>query len=312
MSTHRTVQDSTGRKAPEEKLRGHADILEEKIEERTRQLKEFMLAAEAANTAKSEFLANMSHELRNPLNSIIGFSELMLDGISGPLTEKQKEFLKFIFDSGKHLLSLINDILDLSEIDAGRTELSLAEFELGELIENCCSILREKAAAHNITISADVCDKGQVNADQRKMKRVMFNLISNALRFTGDGGKVKVSVRPITADGVASADVQGKARELSLRYPELAGSGFVEVCVEDTGIGISAEDQKELFKPFQQIEAPLSKKYAGTGLGLSLCKKIINLHKGEIWAESEPGRGSKFIFVIPADVAGKNVGDLPQ
>ncbi|MBI5213562.1 MAG: HAMP domain-containing histidine kinase [Nitrospirae bacterium] len=231
--------------------------------------------AEAANKAKSEFLANMSHELRTPLNAIIGFSEVMLEGIGGTVNDKQKEFLKDIKGSGDHLLSLINDILDLSKIEAGKMELEPSEFNLKELIEGSLVMVKEKAFKHKIKVRAEVEDEiRSIVADERKIKQVAFNLLSNAMKFTPDGGSVFVRAKK-------------------------AGEDCVEISVKDNGIGISPEDRKKLFQPFQQLETTLKKKHAGTGLGLNLCKKFVELHGGSIRVESEVGKGSKFIFVIP-------------
>jgi signal transduction histidine kinase len=250
--------------------------LEQKVKERTSELEIARLQAEAASRAKSDFLANMSHELRTPLNAIIGFSEMMKDGMAGPLSETQKEYLTDIWDSGRHLLSLINDILDLSKIEAGKLEFELSEFNLRELIDRSLVMFKEKAMKHNIKVKAEV-EEGieNIEADERKIKQVMFNLLSNAFKFTPDGGSVSVRARRIEA------------------------GDFVEISVEDTGIGISEEDQKKLFQPFQQLETVLSKKHPGTGLGLAICKSIVELHGGRIWVESEVGKGTRFIFTIP-------------
>ena len=231
-------------------------------------------AAEAANEAKSEFLANMSHELRTPLNSIIGFSEVMIDGMAGPVRDDQKEYLNDILESGNHLLSLITDILDLSKVEAGMIELELKEISLKDLLEGSLVMFKEKAITHNIKLSSDISeDVGHIVADERRLKQVMFNLLSNAVKFTPDGGKV----------GIKASKIDNE----------------VQVAVWDTGIGISKEDMNKLFQPFQQIETTLTKIHPGTGLGLNLSKKFVELQGGRIWVESEFGKGSKFSFTIP-------------
>ncbi|HTZ17397.1 MAG TPA: HAMP domain-containing sensor histidine kinase [Dissulfurispiraceae bacterium] len=232
-------------------------------------------AAEAANKAKSDFLANMSHELRTPLNSIIGFSEIMRDGSAGKISERQKEFVDHIYESGSHLLSLINDVLDLSKIEAGRMELNFNRFLVKDLMDSGLSLFKEKALKRNIKITAETEeDFGTIVADLRLLKQVLFNLAGNAVKFTPDGGSIRLKVRRFN-------------------------SGFLEFSVADTGIGISTEDKGKLFQPFQQLDNSYNRKYPGTGLGLSICKRIVELHGGKIWVESEPGKGSKFIFIVP-------------
>jgi signal transduction histidine kinase len=264
------------------------ESLEAKVDERTKELedanqelqsvnRELMLRREEADSAsksKTDFLANMSHELRTPLNSILGFSEIMQQGMAGPLTDKQKEFLADISSSGNHLLALITDILDLSKIEAGKLELELSSFSLKELVDASLVMFKEKALKHGISVTSDIDTSiTAMSADQRKLKQVLVNLLSNAFKFTPDGGSVRVEAR---------------------RAPD-----FIEMSVTDTGIGISEENQQRLFQPFQQIETSLTRKYAGTGLGLSLCRRLVELHGGKIWVESGPGKGSRFMFVIP-------------
>jgi len=233
-------------------------------------------AAERANRAKSSFLANMSHELRTPLNAIIGFSELMKDESVGPLNEKQKEYSGYIWESGKHLLSLINDILDLSKVEAGKMELDQGEFDLKGLLERSISFVSDKASKQKITLSVDTGEGvGVVRADERKIKQVIFNLISNSMKFTPAGGKVGIEARRSAPEEVL-------------------------VCVWDTGIGIEAKDSHKVFAEFEQISSDYSRKYAGTGLGLPLSKRFIELHGGKMWFESEgKGKGSRFYFTLP-------------
>ncbi len=231
-------------------------------------------SAETASAAKSDFLANMSHELRTSLNSIIGFSELLLDNMAGELIEKQREYVADILESGKHLLELINDILDLSKIEAGKMELELEEFSLKDLILRSISMFKAKALKHNIKVTADISDGiERVLADGTKIKHVIFNLLSNALKFTPDGGEVEIAVKKIAKE--------------------------VHVTVRDSGTGIDKEDIPKLFNPFQQIGKTPDEMREGTGLGLNLSKRLVELQGGKIWAESDPGKGSKFSFTIP-------------
>jgi len=231
--------------------------------------------AEKATQAKSEFLANMSHELRTPLNAIIGFSEVLQDETFGNLNEKQKDYLGDVLDSGRHLLSLINDILDLSKIEAGKMELSLSSFSLKDLLEESLILIKEKAFKQSIQLSTDIGDGVKfIKADERKIKQVVFNLLSNAIKFTPDGGKIGI-----------------KAKKKDK---------WVEVAVWDTGIGVSKAEQESIFGEFVQVENVYTKKKKGTGLGLSLTRKILALHKGTIWTESEgKGKGTTVIFRLP-------------
>jgi len=229
---------------------------------------------EAASRHKSEFLANMSHELRTPLNAIIGFSEVLVDRMVGELNEKQDEYLRDIYASGQHLLSLINDILDLSKIEAGRMELELADFSLPAAIDNALTLVRERASRRGIRLGRAVGDRvGMIRGDERKVKQVLLNLLSNALKFTPEGGRI--DVRALMKDGMA------------------------ETSVADTGVGIAPEDQEAIFEEFRQV-GTADKKVEGTGLGLALSRKFIELHGGRIWVQSQPGKGSTFSFTLPA------------
>jgi signal transduction histidine kinase len=215
----------------------------------------------------------MSHELRTPLNAIIGFSEVLSDRMFGELNEKQEEYLKDIYASGTHLLSLINDILDLSKIEAGRMELELTEFDLPTALDNAIVLVRERAARHGISLHKSFDEPlGQIQADERKIRQVVLNLLSNAIKFTPEGGRIDVGAVP--------------------------KDGFVEVFVSDTGIGIAPEDQEKVFEEFRQV-GTAAKKVEGTGLGLTLCRKFVELHGGRIWVKSELGVGSTFTFSLP-------------
>jgi signal transduction histidine kinase len=238
-----------------------------------RQIQDQGRQLEIASQHKSEFLANMSHELRTPLNAIIGFSEVLTDRMFGELNEKQDEYLKDIYTSGTHLLSLINDILDLSKIEAGRMELELTDFDLPTALDNALTLVRERAERRSITLQMNVDERlGEVRADERKIRQVALNLLSNAIKFTPDGGRIEVAAVP--------------------------KDGSVEVSVSDTGVGIAPEDQEAVFEEFRQV-GTAEKKAEGTGLGLTLCRKFIELHGGRIWVRSQVGAGSMFTFTIP-------------
>jgi len=229
---------------------------------------------ELANKHKSEFLANMSHELRTPLNAIIGFSEVLSEKMFGDVNDKQLEYLLDIHTSGHHLLQLINDILDLSKIEAGRMDLELASVNLPMLLDNCTTLVRERASRQGLTLSLDVeSGVGDWVADIRKVKQVVINLLSNAVKFTPAGGKVTLRARR-------------------------AGDG-VEIAVIDTGVGIAADQQDLVFEEFRQAGGDYLRKSEGTGLGLSLAKRFVELHGGTMRLESAPGRGSTFAFVLP-------------
>jgi signal transduction histidine kinase/putative methionine-R-sulfoxide reductase with GAF domain len=237
------------------------------IEDKSRQI-------EAANRHKSEFLANMSHELRTPLNAIIGFSEVLGERLFGELNEKQAEYTDDILTSGRHLLSLINEILDLSKVEAGRMELELATFDLPLAIDNARTFVRERATKHGINLDVTVDERlGDFIGDERKIKQILLNLLSNAVKFTPEGGRIGITAR--------QAD------------------GSVEISVSDTGIGIAPEDQPKIFEEFRQVGSDYAHKVEGTGLGLTLAKKFVELHGGRIWVESEVGKGSRFVFTLP-------------
>jgi signal transduction histidine kinase/HAMP domain-containing protein len=237
------------------------------IQEKSRQL-------EVANKHKSEFLANMSHELRTPLNAIIGFSEVMLTGMTGPMADKQKEFINDIRDSGKHLLGLINDILDLSKIEAGRMELDLARFNLRTAMDNAMTLVRGRAERHGIQLDQQVApDVGEYDGDERKFKQILLNLLTNAVKFTPEGGTVTMAANKV--------------------------NGSYVFRVKDTGIGIAPEDHDKVFEEFRQVGTDYARKAEGTGLGLTLTRRLVELHGGRISLESELGKGSTFTFTLP-------------
>ena len=273
--------------------------LDAKVRGRTVELRDAMLLAESTNRAKSEFLANMSHELRTPLNAIIGFSEALLSGIYGPLNERHREYLNDIMVSGENLLGLINDILDLSKIESGSMNLEPREFSLRELIKSSAGMFKEKMAKHNIRLDYGM-EEGldEIVADQRKLKQIMVNLLSNAIKFSPDGGAISVRARKVHGSQLIAHGKNKAGYELSAKDYEL-DADFVEISVSDTGIGIAQEDIPKLFQSFQQLESPYQKKYGGTGLGLFLTKRLVELHGGRIRVESEKGKGTRFTFSIP-------------
>jgi len=230
---------------------------------------------ETANRHKSEFLANMSHELRTPLNAVIGFSEVLQERMFGDLNEKQADYVNDIHSSGRHLLALINDILDLSKIEAGRMDLDVSEFDLPAMLDTALTLVRERAQRHGIALSLETAPEvGTVRGDERKLKQVTLNLLSNAVKFTPEGGSVRLGAR-----------MNGAA---------------IEVSVADTGVGIAPEDQALVFDEFRQVGNDAARKAEGTGLGLALARKFVELHGGTIRLESAPGRGSTFTFTLPA------------
>jgi PAS domain S-box-containing protein len=272
------------------------DMTELKAFARTLQQKNAEL--EDASRMKSEFLANMSHELRTPLNAIIGFSEVLRDGLIGALTDQQRGFIGDIFSSGKHLLSLINDILDLSKVEAGKMMLDLELVQVASLFVNSLSIIREKAAARHIHLEMRVAeDLGTIQADARKVKQIVYNLLSNAVKFTVDGGSVTLRAGrvPRAAVGQLSGSWTGRVFPIA----DSPFTEFLEVSVTDSGIGISAEGLEHLFKPFSQIDSGLARKFEGTGLGLAMVKILAELHGGAVAVESAVGEGSRFTAWLP-------------
>jgi signal transduction histidine kinase len=227
---------------------------------------------EAASRHKSEFLATMSHELRTPLNAIIGFSQVLKQQMYGPLNERQADYVDDVLSSGQHLLNLINDILDLAKVEAGRMELQPSTFELPQLLENAASMVRERATRQGIglTVATD-SSVGEMEGDERKVKQILFNLLSNAVKFTPSGGSITLAAR--------------------------AADGELVISVQDTGIGISADDQEKIFEEFYQVGA--SRTQEGTGLGLALTRRLVELHHGQLTVESAPGVGSTFTVTLP-------------
>ena len=232
---------------------------------------------ETASRHKSEFLANMSHELRTPLNAIIGFSQLLRQRLFGPINEKQEEYVDDILSSGNHLLSLINDVLDLSKVEAGQVELEVADFSLREALQRGVVMLRERATQNGVRVELEQAPGIDiVRGDERRVRQVVFNLLSNAVKFTPSGGSVVVATERT--------------------------DGEVQVSVADTGPGIAPVDRERIFEEFQQTDVGV-KQREGTGLGLALSRRLVELHGGRLWVESEPGHGSRFVFTLPGEVA---------
>jgi len=278
------IRDKEGR--PVGLLGVTRDVSERK---RAEQLYQAKIAAEASNAAKSEFLSNLSHELRTPLNHIIGFTELILGKYFGDLNKIQEEYLTDVHQSSQHLLSLVNEILDVSKIEAGKLELKLSEVDLKLLLEQSLSIIKDNATQRKIELTAKIDEiPKSITADERRVKQAVYNLLYNAVKFTKDGGQICLCARMTTGTG----------REISGQTVSLRDE--VEISVVDTGIGIRKEDMEKIFEPFSQLESPLNRKYTGTGLGLTLTRNLIEMHGGRIWVDSEgPGKGSVFRFTLP-------------
>ncbi|MCC2672664.1 MAG: Signal transduction histidine kinase, partial [Armatimonadetes bacterium] len=262
------------------------ELIETAVAERTAELEASKAAAEAANQAKSDFLAGMSHELRTPLNAIFGFSELLSEQIFGPLNERQQEYSQNILTSGRHLLQLINDILDLAKVEAGRMELELAELHVSQALHDVETIGQALAGAKGLEIRTEVAPGcPPLVADPAKLRQILFNLLSNAVKFTPAGGRVTIA-----AAFLPEAEAEGNGTP----------NGQIRISVQDTGIGMSLEDQGRIFADFVQVDASLSRRHEGTGLGLAMTRKLVELHGGQISVESEgEGRGSTFTILLP-------------
>jgi len=248
-------------------------------------LEEANQALEQASHAKSDFLAKMSHELRTPLNVIIGFAELMVDQVPGEVNEEQRQCLDDILTSGRHLLGLINEVLDISKVEAGKVELKLKDIVLSEVVESVTSAMTAVLSQRRQSLDVKLGEEFfSVQADEARLRQVFFNLLSNASKFTPDGGEIKIEAR--------------------------RKGNFCQVSVSDNGIGIKVEDLRQIFEPFYQADNSIDREDGerrGTGLGLSLVKEIVEMHGGRIWVESEYGKGSNFIFTLPLVVANKTL-----
>ncbi len=279
--------DNTARKQEEAERKGFERALEEKN-----------LELEHASHMKSEFLATMSHELRTPLNAVIGFSEALKDGLVGEMSETQREYIGDIFTSGQHLLSLINDILDLSKVEAGMMELELESVELAGLLANSLLIVREKAALQRIQLKLECPDNlGHLKLDLRKTKQIVYNLLANAVKFSEHGSSVTLTVRQVSREQVGQ--IPGDWPVYRFALPESLYPQFLELSVSDTGIGIAEDDMGKLFKAFSQIDSSLARKFEGTGLGLAMVKQLAELHGGSVAVASREGCGARFVAWLP-------------
>ena len=277
------------------------DVTERKRVDRV--LLEKNIELEQASRMKSEFLATMSHELRTPLNAIIGFSEALRDGLIGALSEVQRGYTDDIFTSGQHLLSLINDILDLSKVEAGMMTLDLDTADLHALLTNSLTIVRERAANSRIALDLDIgAPFGAVLLDVRKTKQIVYNLLSNAVKFSAPGDRVVLRARRVTRAQVGALPGEWPVHRFAL--PPGDYQHFLELCVIDSGLGVAADDMPKLFQAFSQIDSSLARKFEGTGLGLAMVRQLAELHGGSVAVASAPGQGSRFAAWLPLRAAG--------
>jgi signal transduction histidine kinase len=270
------IRDISEREQVEDRLRSIQEKYTRELAETNRELELRNLEIERANRLKSEFLASMSHELRTPLHTVIGFSELLLEEIEGPLNDKQKRFIGHIHKDSMHLLELINDVLDLSKIEAGRLELRREPFDVAAAIEDVLGSIRSLGSAKAMQLTTSVSVPSALYADRVRFKQVIYNLLSNAVKFTPQGGKIHVNARVL--------------------------DGFLQITVTDNGIGIAKEQHASVFDKFHQVGATTKGVREGTGLGLAITKHLVEQHGGRISLESEPGKGSCFTITVPFSV----------
>ncbi|BBJ23382.1 Tar ligand binding domain-containing protein [Candidatus Nitrotoga sp. AM1P] len=293
------TRDLTASKQAEAEQKKHEQVQQRNVE------------LEAASRMKSEFFSTMSHELRTPLNAIIGFSEVLKDGLMGDLTDEQRGYISDILESGQHQLALINDILDLSKVEAGKMILHLEPIDLPSLFSNSLSMVREKAAAQHIHLNLDIADGlGDIQADVRKVKQIVYNLLSNAVKFTPTGGDVTMRARRVSRAQVGQLTSQWAG--LSFPWSNNKITDFIEISVTDSGIGIANENFGRLFKPFNQIDSSLARKFEGTGLGLAIVKSLVELHGGTVAVESAEGQGTCFTVWLPLWMTEEAVAALTE
>ncbi len=289
--------DNTARK----QIEAERVLLEQALREK--------LELEHANRMKSEFLATMSHELRTPLNAIIGFSEALKDGLIGPMSPTQQEYVGDIFTSGQHLLSLINDILDLSKVEAGMMMLDLEAVDLNALLSNSLTIVRERAATQRITLELEIGEGlGVLSLDTRKTKQIVYNLLSNAVKFSPLNARVCLRARCVSRAAVGRIHGDWSLRRFALADNEFGH--FVEISVCDSGIGISSANMDRLFQAFTQIDSSLARRFEGTGLGLAMVKQLVELHGGAVAVASREGEGSQFVAWLPLRSPPREHGDV--
>lgn len=267
------IRDISERKEAEDRLRAVREQFTAELKAKNDLLESRNLEVEKANRLKSEFLASMSHELRTPLHTILGFSELLLEESEGPLNAKQQRFLGHILQDSRHLLELINEVLDLSKIESGRLELHQAAFDFASVVEEVVGSLRSQSESRNIRLENKNASHFMIYADRLRVKEILYNLLSNGIKFTHDGGSVWVESR--------------------------THNGYLEVSVCDTGVGIPAEEHQAIFDKFYQVGDTPRGIREGTGLGLSISQQLVELHGGKIWVNSEMGKGSRFSFTLP-------------
>ena len=283
-------------KANKELQRSIEEIAErKKVEAALKSAKE---EAEAANMAKSRFLANMSHEFLSPLNTVIGFSQLLKAKTHGELNEKQIEFANNVLESGQHLEKLINKILEFSKIETESIELKLSEFDTGDALQGAVNQIKESADKKGIALALDVQpNMPPITADQDKFKQIVLNLLNNALKFTPTGGSIA-----LTAKTIKGSELQIPGSGLPGNPSQLSDieTNFLQISISDTGVGVRPEDQERIFSIFEQVDTSSKRLFSGTGMGLAMSSKLVELHKGKIWIESEgEGKGSRFSFVLP-------------
>lgn len=272
----------------------------EELEAANRRLEQSNHELEEASRLKSEFLASMSHELRTPLNAIIGFSELLKDGVAGDLSAQQQDFVTQVFDSGRHLLELINDILDLSKVEAGKMTVELDHVELNSLVQKCVAVFRDQAVKRDIRLAV-VQRQGTedwIVVDIRKFRQIIYNLLSNALKFAPDSGQIEIRLRAVGRDDVKLEAPAGMDARMLPLADDHAGE-FLEIRISDNGIGISKEDLPVLFQTFRQIDSSLARQHSGTGLGLALVSGFAALHGGTVGVVSAAGKGAQFFVWLP-------------